>query len=233
MFWKVLRSNAVNKVAKILDLPVELRATEVSTSIISDCIEAVGHRAMAMEPGLWTFHKNPLRTFIGPAHTCTVRRTEKWVEIDKLLEMVDATPANSIVVVAPDHDIRGALWGGLMSTRVKSRGGVAAIVDGGVRDLAQINELHFPVFAAYTSPLDIRGRAEVVTHSAPVTCRGVDIEPGDTIVADANGVVVVPREIEASVTSALLTRLDAEKLTEKALLEGESATEVYKRHQAF
>src|SRR5207237_4345076 len=108
------------------------------------------------------------------------------------LKMVDATPPSSVVVVATDEDVHGALWGGLMSAGVQQRGAVGAVVDGGVRDLHQVLALDFSVFACYRSPLDIRGRAEMVSYGEPVVCRGVPVAPGDLVFADANGTVAVP-----------------------------------------
>ena len=218
---------------RLQDLPAETRATHLSTPLISDCIESLGHEPMALAPGLRPMHRDPYRVLLGPAYTCLMRRTGERVEIDRLLETVDATPAGAIVMVAVDQDIQGALWGGLLSTRVSSRGGAAVVVDGGVRDLAQIAELDFPVFAAYTSPLDIRGRAEVIAHGVPVDCRGVHVAPGDTVVADADGIVVVPIGIEAEVVAALLARIDAEVRTEEALRSGRSAKETYREFNAF
>ena len=220
-------------IARFAELPDDIVSSKMSASLISDCVEAVGHKPTTMSSGLVPFYAEQFRTFVGPAHTCQVRRTDEWIEIDRLLETVDATPSGSIVVVGVDEFVPGALWGGLMSTRVSMRGGIAAIVDGGVRDLKQISDLGFPVFASFTSPLDIRGRAEVVAHSVPVECRGVTVNPGDIVVADLDGVVVVPRSIEGSVLAAFLKRIEAETLTEEELLNGSSAQDVYRRHKAF
>src|SRR5690606_15584779 len=128
------------------------------TSLVSDCVEALGHGPRALAPGLVPFHSDSLRVVAGPAHTCQIRRTDERIEIDGLLAMVDATPPGSVVVVVPDRQIDGAVWGGMMTARVQQRGAVGAIADGGVRDLHQVVPLGLPVFAAYRSPLDIRGR---------------------------------------------------------------------------
>src|SRR4051794_14405705 len=110
------------------------RFERLYSSLVSDCAEAVGVGPRAMAPGLQPFHSDPLRVVVGRAHPCLVHKTSERVEIDMLLAMVDATPPESVVVVAVDEDVQGALWGGLMSAGVQQRGARGAVVDGGVRD---------------------------------------------------------------------------------------------------
>jgi regulator of RNase E activity RraA len=110
---------------------------------------------------------------------------------------------------------------------------VGAVVDGGVRDLQQISALDFPVFAAYRSPLDIRGRGEMVSFGEPVVCRGVPVAPGDIVFSDANGAVVVPAAAALDVLRLCEERVTKEELTEAELLAGAGAADVYKRHEAF
>lgn len=209
------------------------RYEKLYSSLVSDAVETAGLGPRAAAPGLQPYHADPLRVVVGPAHTCQVRRTSEHVEIDRLLEMVDATPAHSVSVVATDHDVNGALWGGLMSTGVIARGGVGAVVDGGVRDLHTIMPLGFPVFATYRSPLDIRGRGEIVSHGEPVTFRGVPVAPGDLVFADANGVVVVPLHAVEQVLAICEARIEGELATEDELRGGAGARDVYERHGAF
>jgi regulator of RNase E activity RraA len=101
-----------------------------------------------------------------------VRPTKEWVEIDRLLDMGEGVPAHSVAVVATDDDVDAALWGGLVSARTRARGGRAAVVHGAGRDLHQIRQLGFPVFATQTCPRDIRSRGFVDTIDEKVICRG-------------------------------------------------------------
>ena len=203
------------------------------SSLVSDCAEAAGLGTRALAPGLEPFHQDEGRVVVGLAHTAQVRKTSEHVEIDMLLKLVEATPPDSVIVVATDEDVQGALWGGLMSAGVQSKGAVGAVVDGGVRDLHQIHPLGFAVFATYRSPLDIRGRGEMVSFGAPVICRGVSIAPGDLIFADPNGVVAVPASAALEILDLAEERVKKEVLTQQELLAGEPASEVYARHEAF
>ena len=209
------------------------RFQRMYSSLVSDAVEEVGLGPRAAAPGLQPYHEDHLRVVVGVAFPCQVMKTNQRVEIDKLLEMVDSTPPLSVAVMAADQDVAGALWGGLMSTGVQARGGVGAIVDGGIRDLHTIVPLGFPVFAAYRSPLDIRGRGEIVSFGEPVTFRGVPVAPGDLVFADANGVVIVPRDAVNEVLAVCEDRVEREVETEDELRSGAGARDVYARHGAF
>lgn len=209
------------------------RYERLYSSLVSDCIEALGYPARVARPGLLPFHTDDLRVTVGPAHTAQVRKTSQRVEIDMLLEMVSATPDGSVIVVATDRDVEGALWGGLMTAGVQQRGAVGAVVDGGVRDLHQVRPLGFAVHALYRSPLDIRGRGEMVSHSEPVVFRGVPVIPEELVFADANGVVIVPAGEESAVLELAEERVSLEVRTEEELKGGAAAKDVYARHRAF
>ena len=203
------------------------------SSLVSDCAEEAGLGPRCAAPGLSPFHTDQTRVAVGWAHTAQVRRTSDRVEIDMLLRMVQATPRDSMVVVATDEDVQGALWGGLMSTAVVSRGGLGAVVDGGIRDLNQVLPLEFPVWATYRSPLDIRGRGEMTGYGEPVVFRGVPVSAGDLVFADANGVVLIPRDSAEYVLALCEKRYDGEVATANELARGDDPVEVYGRHGAF
>lgn len=209
------------------------RYAKLSSSLVSDCVEEAGLGPRCAREGLVPFPSESTRVVVGWAHTAQVLRTEVRVEIDNLLRMVQATPPDSVVVVAADADIQGALWGGLMSTAVASRGGRGAVVDGGVRDVEQIVANGFPVWALHRSPLDIRGRGEVVSHGEPVVFRGVLVEAGDLVLADANGVVIVPRHAVEDVLDRCERRLSSELVTDVELASGADPLDVYSRHGTF
>ena len=209
------------------------RYQRLYSALVSDCAEAAGLGPRAADPALVPFHTDGLRVAVGPAYPCLVRQTSTRVDIDKLLEMVEATPQDVMAVVAVDRDVRGALWGGLMSTGVAERGGVGAVVDGGVRDLHTIIPMGFPVWAKYRSPLDIRGRGEIVQFGEPVEFGSLSVAPGDVVFADASGVVVIPQHAAEEVLDLAEERIAKELLTEEELRAGATPREVYARHQAF
>ena len=111
---------------------------------------------------------------------------------------IDKAPADSVYImsVSDGDDIAGI--GGLMATAMNARGFSGAVIDGGVRDVAYLKKIAFPVYASGIVPSTSVGHYRA-TQGVAVTCGGVRISPGDVIVADADGVVAVPRDIAAEV----------------------------------
>jgi RraA family protein len=147
----------------------------------------------------------------GPA--CTV----KVFPGDNLMvhKTLDVAQPNDIVVIDAHGSSMNAVLGDLISTKAKHRGIAGFIVDGFVRDLPDILELDFPVFARGTTsigPLH-RGPGEI---NYPISCGGIVVNPGDIVVADGAGIVVIPQEI----ASELLDRLRNQKASQAAYLAG-------------
>jgi len=134
--------------------------------------------------------------FAGPAVTVQMKKDEhkEGSGASKgMLDAIDNAPAGSVyVMVLPDGaDIAGI--GGLMATAMRFRGLSGAVIDGGVRDLPQIKRLQFPVFSRGITPATSINHYRFAGENVPVTCAGVQVNPNDIIVADEDGVAVVPR----------------------------------------
>lgn len=146
----------------------------------------------------------------GPA--CTV----KVFPGDNLMvhKALDVARPGDVVVVDAGGSTMNAVLGDLICTKARHRGLAGFIVDGLIRDLPAIIPLNFPVFARGTTPIGPlhRGPGEI---NYPICCGGVVVHPGDIILADAAGVVVVPQEVAAE----LLRRLQAHQAANQAYLE--------------
>jgi RraA family protein len=127
---------------------------------------------------------------------------------------LDVLEPGDVVVIDAAGSQQNAVLGDLISTKAKHRGAAGFVVDGFVRDLPNIQELDLPVFARGTTPIGPlhRGPGEI---NFPVCCGGVVVNPGDLIVGDAMGVVVVPREI----ATELLERLRKHEAATAAYLD--------------
>jgi 4-hydroxy-4-methyl-2-oxoglutarate aldolase len=203
------------------------------TPLVSDTMDRLGIDNYVLDREIQSMFHDPNLKVAGYAFPCRVIPTKEYIEIDTLLEMVDAIPEDAIVVVAADKDIDAALWGGLMSTRAKARGAKAAIVNGGVRDLEQISKLQFPVFGEYACVKDIRRRGYMAEYNTKIIVGRVYIKPMDIILADANGAVVIPSEHQKLIFTALEQTLMGEKSTEAGLLSGKSAQELFEEFKTF
>lgn len=203
------------------------------TPLVSDVMDRLGISSHVLPHGIQSIPFDPKLKVAGRAYSCHVIPTTEYVEINKLLEMVDSIPQNAFVIVAADADIDAALWGGLMSTRAKARGAVAAAVNGGIRDFEQIEKLGFPVFGSYRCVKDIRRRGYMAEYNVPVIIGGIRIEPNDIVFGDANGVVVIPQAHFDEVYAELLKSIEGEHKTALGLTEGRAARELFSEFETF
>jgi len=140
--------------------------------------------------------------FAGPAVTVFLKKEEHHEGAPAqqgMLDAIDEAPAGSVYVIVLEDGLDYAAVGGLMSTAMKVRGFTGAIVDGSIRDTPQITKLQFPVFSRGVAPSTTINHYRFVGKNIPVTCAGVQVHPADIIVADMDGVVVVPKEKAADV----------------------------------
>lgn len=169
---------------------------------ISDAVDQV-----AKKRGFLSHDMRPVfpAKFAGRAVTALLRPLSRVPQASGALgtlhsvQAIDESgPGQVLVIVIEDGDgISGldiAGIGGLMATDAKVRGLEGAVIDGGARDAAEIRALKFPVFSRSLIPSSSVGRYTSVFKNQPVTCARVMIKPGDIIVADEDGVVVVPKE---------------------------------------
>jgi regulator of RNase E activity RraA len=135
--------------------------------------------------------------FVGRAATALVRpaspdQATPALAVKHSVEMIDAASAGEVGVIVMEGSLDVAAIGGLMGTAAKARGMVGMVLDGAVRDIAELRALQLPVFARSVSPATAVGRYASVSKQVPVDCAGVTISPGDVVVAGEDGVVVVP-----------------------------------------
>jgi regulator of RNase E activity RraA len=135
-----------------------------------------------------------------------------------MLAAIDHGSANSVyvMVVEDGNDIAGI--GGLMGTAMAARNFSGAVIDGGVRDVSYLQKIGFPVYALGVVPSTSVGHYRFAGSNIPVVCDGVSVSPGDFVVADADGVVVVPHA-EAAQVLALAKDMDFKEHSMYAYIE--------------
>jgi regulator of RNase E activity RraA len=198
------------------------------TSLLSDALDRAGRRRQCLAPDVVTLSGSRLS---GRAFPFLIERVDGPAEMPYrgLLRALDAVPSGSVVVIPGGRAADAALFGELMATACLARGAVGAVCEGFVRDLAEVRALGFPLFACGTVPYDMDGRLEVVGHGRAVEVDGVTIEPGALIVADEDGVVVVPPDVEADVLAAVADKAARESGFRAAVAAGLSPSEAYDR----
>jgi len=175
-------------------LPIDLieRARKLATSTLANALDDAGYHDKVLD-GIKAV--SPGMNFAGPAMTVREVTAEygTFTSTDfRVGAIIDAAKAGDVVVV----DMGGAkcsTWGGMASLAAKEKGVIGLLVDGGVRDLEEMIEFDFPVFARHLTPTTGRTRLKVEATNEPVNVDSVTIEPGDLIVADGTGIVCLPK----------------------------------------
>lgn len=200
------------------------------SAVVCDALDAVGFPRQSPRVDL-----RPLTVqgvLVGRA------KTTLWAEMahpdprpyELELKGVDTCQPDDVLIAAAGGSMRSGLWGELLSTAARRAGCVGAIVDGAVRDVAKMTAMGFAVWARGTSPYDSKDRNRVIDIDVPVEINGVRIAPGDLVIADLDGIVVVPREVEAEVVRRAWEKVHAENTVREAIAGGMSATAAFKKY---
>lgn len=154
-------------------------------------------------------------------------------EMEYRTQMLDDLKANSFVVWDTSKDEKGTMWSGVMTATAKGLGVKAAVIDGGIRDTHQILEADFPIFYKYRISNGSLGRCLITHYEIPIRIGDVDVKPGDVILGDIDGVLVVPREIAYDV----LVRAEEIKANETKIFgwvaEGQSIQDITEKGGYF
>jgi regulator of RNase E activity RraA len=200
--------------------------------VICDVLDALHCRDRAMHQRL-----RPL----DPANCVIVgrARTFRWMDTDYVQEedpygleiaAMDSLGPGDVAVHSTDAAGTNAPWGELMSTVAKRNGAAGCICDSNIRDCLRIIAMGFPVFYSGIRPLDSMGRGKVMAYDVPVRCGDVLVQPGELVFADFDGVVVVPRALEALALERAYEKAAKENVSRRDLLKGDSLRTVFDRY---
>ncbi len=155
-------------------------------------------------------------SFVGPAVTV------RCFGIDSSIVhyAVDAAEPGDVIVVDRLGDMRYACWGGGVALGAQVRGIAGAVVDGVLTDRVEIEDMGFHVFGRGLSPVTTRGGGTTGELNVPVRCGGLIVNPGDIILADDDGILVLPPERVASIVEEFMPRVLREPELHRALREG-------------
>lgn len=170
----------------------------VEAASVSDAIEQLLHEKRYLSHRMQAIFPTK---FAGVAVTVELKREENHDPnaLSGMLQAIDSGGEGSVYVMEVQDGADIAGMGGLMGTAMSARGYVGAVIDGGVRDLAQLKRIQFPVYALGPVPSTSVGHYRFAGANIPILCDGVPVNAGDIVVADQDGVVVVPKEHAAEV----------------------------------
>jgi 4-hydroxy-4-methyl-2-oxoglutarate aldolase len=211
-------------------LSLELMRKHLSVPLLCDSLDAAGLPNQSPRLALLPM-TTPGKLLIGRA------KTTLWADMahedprpyELELAAIDSCDREGVIVCAAHGSMRSGIWGDLLTGAAMNRGCAGVIVDGAIRDLSKIKSMGFAVFARGTCPYDSRDRQRVIDYDVRIELGGVNVEPGDIIAADDDGIVVVPQHVEASIIQAAWDKAHAENEVREAVRGGMSATEAFNR----
>jgi regulator of RNase E activity RraA len=139
--------------------------------------------------------------------------------------MVESYAEDSIIVVDTGADQISGFWGELATTICMRNGVRGAVINGGAKDTGFVKKMGFPIFARFSSPVDGFYRSRLHAWQVPIWFNGIRINPGDFLVGDSDGVLVIPQEIAEDVLLEAEHLREMENITRGMLKDGVSAVE--------
>lgn len=209
------------------------RLKPIYSGAIYDVLRAMGHPRCVLPSDIRPITLD--RRLTGKIYTVSGQPTESVDDHETLLrwtELLSKAPSDTVVVCQP-NDSTMAHMGELSAETMVIRGVRGYIVDGGCRDTEFIKRIGFQVFCRYFTPRDVVGRWVADGFGEAISIGEVDIHTGDYVVADRDGVVVIPESLAEEAVSKAEEVLRTENLVRKAILEGGDPKEAYLKYGKF
>ena len=203
------------------------------SGIVYDVLRALGHDRQALPPTIRPL--DPTRALAGPVYTVSGHAKPGLDPHDTLLQwtaLLSRAPRDSVVICQP-NDSTLAHMGELSAETLQFRGVRGYIVDGGCRDSDFILKIGFRVFCRYFTPADVVGRWIADGFGVPILIGHVAICSDDYVLADRDGVMIIPGNIAEQVVARAEELMHTENLVRKAILEGVDPQEAYLRYGKF
>lgn len=204
----------------------------VRVAMISDSLDLIGIRNNAMSPNIRPLTGDmKIRGFAAPIFFTPTTDYDQADPYAPAIEYLDSLSVGEVAVVGTNESIDSAFWGELFSTAAKQNGAAGVVSDGPLRDVNQILEIGFSAFGVGSLPYDYKGRMKVTSVRQEIICGGVVVAPGDFIIADQDGVIVVPQLVIDEVFTSANKRALSENHVLIDLKAGSTVREAWNKHQ--
>jgi regulator of RNase E activity RraA len=207
-------------------------AAEAGSAVVSDACDLLGIRTVTADLQLRRLSSGP--PLVGFARPVRVVDVEAAPErpYGQEIDFIDSLSHRQVPVISAPTT-RAACWGELFSTAAKGRGANGAVVDGAVRDSRRIDSLGWPVFTRGVRPADSLGRVSMTAPDQPVEIGGLVVHTGDLVIADDDGLTVVPSAIWAQVAQLALEKARTETSARELLLGGATLRQAWERFRVL
>jgi regulator of RNase E activity RraA len=217
---KIINQRTTNPSPEILQGFKEILKVYSPSCVVADAQERAGVMRSYLRP--LTIDTR----FVGPALTV---RLEPGNQVD-CLDALSVAQTGDVIVVDAAGETETSIWGGLMSGLCKMKGVVGAVVDGAIRDTDETRDLGFYIFSKAIVPRSTHtpysGRMEPIEVNVPIQCGGVLVRPGDIILGDEIGVVVISLENAGEVLQKARQQADKEEMTRVKIRQGKTVDEL-------
>jgi len=206
--------------------PIIERLAKLDTCAVSDGMDRLGLKGATygVRP-MWSCPK-----IVGRAVTMKIKPV--GLEKPKLhlgTAAIVAAQAGDVIVVDNGGRPDGSCWGGLLSLAAKTKGISGIVIDGACRDIDESRDLEFPVYARGALPMTARNRVMQESFNQEIQLAGVQVHPGDLVIADGSGVVVIPRSQEEEVVKEAEAVAATEARMADGIRQGMSVLEVLEK----
>ncbi len=206
------------------------RFSALYTGAVADVLDSLGFHAQTLPHYIQPLA--PDMVVAGPAFTCQGHPVADSKSDDSRtrIRMIESLTPGSVSVWASAGHFESGHWGEIMSNAARERGSRGAVVDGGVRDTRFIMRMGFPVFCRFRCPAGSIGRWEIREWMVPLQIGETLINPDDFVLGDADGVVVIPREMTLEVLLRTEEIVGRENDMRAELARGVAVSRVYQKH---
>ena len=215
-----------------MEININQIKTQLYTAVLSDTLDSMGMLNQVLEPGITPLDDSSI--LCGWARVglyLPIYHDDPAVNVyEKELELIDSLKPDEVPVLVCHGLKKIAPWGELLSTRATYLKSGGCLTDGSVRDVKLIREMKFPVFAGNIGPLDTKHRGKLVWNDVPGKIHGVNVNSGDLVFGDVDGVVVIPKESVEIVLEQSLKKVSEENIVRKKLEKGYTLEKIFAEH---
>lgn len=212
---------------------IQICKEKLYSAVLADTMDSLGFHNQGLKPGI---------TALDPSiKLCGFARVGLYMPIyhddentnvyEHEIALIDSLKQNEVAVLCCNGNKNIAPWGELLSTRASYLGAAGCLTDGCVRDSVLIQKMKFSVYSNGTNPVDTKYRGKMIMQDVPGKIAGVNVEKGDLVFGDQDGVLIIPSKILDEVIDKALEKITSENTVREELRAGNTLTDVFAKHK--